>query len=103
MTDTILELSQNPFGRSLISKAKLPIPMPEKLERQKGPAVERFLNDKRVLFAGSGASKLPAIIARSLTRAGAMPLLASEALREAFAGPSEAYGRSSRVVAPDEA
>jgi len=103
MTDTILELSQNPLARSLISKAKLPIPMPEKLERPKGAAVERYLDDKRVLYAGSGTSKLTSIIARSLTKAGSMPLLTSEALRDAFAGPSEAYGRHSRVVALDEA
>jgi 3-oxoacyl-[acyl-carrier protein] reductase len=104
MTDTILELSQNPFARSIIAKAKLPIPMPEKLERLKGAAVERFLNDMKVLVAGTGhASKLSSVIARLITRSGASPLLASEALRDAFAGPSEAYGRHSRVVTLEEA
>src|SRR5688500_7384974 len=103
MTDTILELSQNPLARGIISKAKLPIPMPEKLERPKGAAVERYLDDKRVLYAGSGTSKLTPIVARALTKAGAMPLLTSEVLRDAFAGPSEAYGRHSRVVTLDEA
>ena len=36
MTDVILALSQNPFARSLAQRAKLPIPLPEKLERQEG-------------------------------------------------------------------
>jgi len=94
MTDTILELSQNPFARSLIARAKLPIPMPERLERLTGPMPERPLEDKRVLIGAPGAhaSSVSAVLARVLTKAGATPLLTSEVLRDAFAGPSEAYG-----------
>ena len=48
MTDVILALSQNPFARSLAQRAKLPIPLPEKLDRQEGPSPERPLEDKSV-------------------------------------------------------
>jgi 3-oxoacyl-[acyl-carrier protein] reductase len=105
MTDTILELSQNPIARNLISRAKLPIPMPERLERLGGPMPERPLEDKRVLIAAAGGhpSKVSSVLARVLTKAGAMPLVSSEVLRDAFAGPSEAYGRATKLLGPDEA
>ena len=96
MTDMLLELSQNPLARNLVSRAKLPIPLPEKLDRPEGPAVERFLEGKSVLIAGAGA--LSKTVASTLARAGASALLENDALLEAFAGPGEAYGRHPRVV-----
>jgi 3-oxoacyl-[acyl-carrier protein] reductase len=96
MTDVILELSQNPFARDLVARAKLPIPLPEKLERLEGPSLERPLQDRDALVAGEG--QLTETIARTLTRAGANPWLASEALMPGFAGPGEAFGRHARVL-----
>src|SRR5262245_37491871 len=96
MTDVLLELSQNPLARNLVSRAKLPIPLPEKLDRPEGPAVERFLEGSSVLIAGPGT--LAKTVARTLARAGASALLENDALLDAVAGPGEAYGRHPRVV-----
>jgi hypothetical protein len=95
MTDMLLQLSQNPIARNLVSKAKLPIPLPEKLERPDGPTVERMLEGRSVLIAGRGA--LGFALAKTLARAGASALLESDALLPAFGGPGEAYGRHPRV------
>ena len=96
MTDMLLELSQNAFARNLVSRAKLPIPMPEKLERPDGPTVERMLEGRAVLVTGQGA--LAHVLAKTLARAGASALLEHDAQLEAFGGPGEAYGRHPRVV-----
>src|ERR1051325_640983 len=100
MTDVILELSQNPMARNLVARAKLPIPLPEKLERQEGASEPRPLQDKLVFVCGQGV--LSGEIAGTLGRAGADPWLASAALSTAFAGPGEAYGRHARVVSPPD-
>src|SRR5690242_487570 len=103
MTDVLLEFSQNPIARSLMSRTRLPIPLPEKLDRMQGPTPERVLEDRRVLCAGMGALAEP--LARTLARAGALPLLDEERLLPAFAGPGEAYGRHAKLLtsAPSEA
>jgi 3-oxoacyl-[acyl-carrier protein] reductase len=98
VTDVILQLSQNKLARTIVARAKLPIPLPEKLERPQGPGTERLLEGKTVLVAGDG--ELGGELARVLARAGAQALVASEPLSQAFAGPGEAYGRSARMVAP---
>jgi len=98
MTDVILQLSQNKLARSIVARAKLPIPLPERLERPNGPSPERLLEGKTVLVAGEGA--LSSELARMLTRAGAQPLVVGERLAQVFAGPGEAYGRSVRAVDP---
>jgi 3-oxoacyl-[acyl-carrier protein] reductase len=94
--DVILELSQHPFARNLVARAKLPLPLPERLERLDGPSVERPLDNKAVLVAGEGSLAEP--LARTLARAGAQPWLTSEALTSSFAGPGEAYGRHPKLV-----
>jgi 3-oxoacyl-[acyl-carrier protein] reductase len=99
MTDMLVELSQHKMARTLMARAKLPIALPQKLERIEGASVERSLEGKTVLCTGSGA--LGAQLARTLARAGAEPLLGSEALLPAFRGPGEAYARPSKL-APDE-
>src|SRR5262245_41663373 len=99
MTDMLLELSQNPLARKLVSSAKLPIPMPEKLARLRGPQTERFLEGESVAVSGRGA--LSEVIARSLARAGATTFVDGEPLAQAFAGAAEAYGRPLRRLGPD--
>ncbi|HKP61382.1 MAG TPA: 3-oxoacyl-ACP reductase [Polyangiales bacterium] len=99
MTDMLLELSQNPLARKLVSSAKLPIPMPEKLARPHGPHVERFLEGESVVVSGRGA--LSDVIARTLARAGASTWVDSDALAGAFAAAAEAYGRPLQRLAAD--
>jgi 3-oxoacyl-[acyl-carrier protein] reductase len=101
MTDRILELSQHPWARNLVSRAKLPIALPETLERQEGPSVERLLEDKSVLVAGAG--DMTEVLARTLARAGASSWLATRQLEQGFVDPGEAYGRHARLVSDADA
>ncbi len=100
MTDLLLE---NENARKLVKALGLPIPVPEKLARGKGPYEERPLDDKNVIVCGVGA--LQSVLAQVLTKAGANPLVvgASEADLEPFRGPGEAWARTPHLVAPGEA
>ena len=100
MTDLLLE---NENARKLVKTLGLPIPVPEKLARAKGPYEERPLDDKTVLVCGVGG--LQATLAQILTKAGATPLVvgASDAAIEPFVGPGEAWARPPRRVEPGDA
>ncbi len=100
MTDLLLE---NENARKLIKTLGLPLPVPEKLARARGPYEERPLDDKKVLVCGVGG--IQAVLARILTKAGANPLVvgASDAALEPFVGPGEAWARAPRLVPPGEA
>ena len=76
MTDVLVTLGQNKLARNLLSRAKLPIPLPQKLERPEGPSVERPLEQKSVLMAGSGV--LGEALARVVVRAGGEPRASRE-------------------------
>ncbi|MGB8221604.1 MAG: 3-oxoacyl-ACP reductase [Polyangiales bacterium] len=100
MTDLLLE---NENARKLIKTLGLPIPVPEKLARAKGPYEERPLDDKNVLVCGAGA--LHGVLAQVLTKAGANPWVigASDAVLEPYIGPGEAWARTPRRVEPGDA
>jgi len=100
MTDLLLE---NENARRLVKTLGLPIPVPEKLVRAKGPYEERPLDEKKVLVCGVGALR-PAL-AQALTKAGATPwvVAASDDLLEPFVGPGEAWARPPRRVEPGDA
>jgi 3-oxoacyl-[acyl-carrier protein] reductase len=101
MTDVLVSLGQNKLARNLLSRAKLPIPLPQKLQRWEGPSTERPLEDKNVLVAGSGA--LGEALARVIARAGAEPWVRSEALLGAFAKAAETHGRPAELVGQEPA
>ncbi|MBW2507552.1 MAG: 3-oxoacyl-ACP reductase [Deltaproteobacteria bacterium] len=100
MTDLLLE---NENARKLVKTLGLPIPVPEKLARARGPYEERPLDEKIVLVCGVGG--LQGTLAQILTRAGAYPLVvgSSDAALEPFVGPGEAWARAPRRVEPGEA
>ena len=100
MTDLLLE---NENARKLVKTLGLPIPVPEKLARSKGPYEERPLDDKTVLVCGVGG--LQATLAQILTKAGAYPLVVgtSDAVLDPFVGPGEAWARAPRRVEPGQA
>jgi len=100
MTDVLLELSRNKLARQFMSRARLPIPMPEGLRRLPGPRVERFLEAKTVLVSGAGS--LAESLSRTLSRAGAMSEVASAELAQLFAPAAEAYARPTRLLLSDE-
>ena len=100
MTDLLLE---NENARRLIKTLGLPLPMPEKLARAKGPYEERPLDDKAVLVCGVGG--VQGTLAQILTKAGANPWVVgtSDAALEPFIGPGEAWARVPRLVEPGDA
>jgi hypothetical protein len=104
MTDLLLE---NQNARKLIKTLGLPIPVPEKLARAKGPYEERPLDDKKVLVCGAGGLQtvLAQVLAQLLTKAGATPWVVgdSDAVLDPYIGPGEAWARTPRRVEPGDA
>ena len=100
MSDLLLENQQ---ARRLIKTLGLPIPVPEQLERAKGPYEERPLENKTVLVGGSG--DLAAELAATLTKAGANPWVVAEddAALKPYAAAGEAWARPAKRVAPGDA
>ena len=100
MTDLLLE---NENARKLVKTLGLPIPVPERLARAKGPYEERPLDDKTVLVCGVGT--LSSVLAEVLTKAGASPWVvgSSDEALAPFIAPGEAWARPPRRVAPGEA
>jgi len=97
MTDFLLE---NDAARRLITTLGLPVPVPTRLRRASGPWDERPLHDEDVIVGGSDSSAVMSVLATTLTKAGASPLVADERLRAKFHAPGEAYGRPARTVDP---
>ena len=100
MSDLLLE---NQNARKLIKTLGLPIPVPEKLARAKGPYEERPLDDKKVLVCGAGG--LQTTLAQILTKAGANPWVVgdTDAVLEPFIGPGEAWARTPHWVRTGDA
>ncbi|MGB5810314.1 MAG: 3-oxoacyl-ACP reductase [Polyangiales bacterium] len=100
MTDLLLDNEQ---ARRLIKTLGLPIPVPERLARAKGPYEERPLENQRVLVGGRGA--LQSELAQILTKAGANPLVVgdSDAALAPWAAPGEAWARPATRVEPGDA
>jgi 3-oxoacyl-[acyl-carrier protein] reductase len=91
MSDTLVEIAQNPWMRDAVKSLGLPIPMPEKLRRPDGPYEERPLEGRDVVFGAAPGGGLSAAVAGALVRAGANPHVVGDA--SAFEGPAEAWGR----------
>jgi 3-oxoacyl-[acyl-carrier protein] reductase len=103
MTDFLLELGKNPTARKLIKTVGLPVPMPQSLRRAKGPAEERPLHDRSVVYGAGPDAALTSELARTLARAGADVHLfgGGAALQQPFVEPGQAYGRPARVLDPE--
>ena len=95
MSDFLLELGKNPNARKLIQSLGLPIPMPQALERARGPWEERPLAERNVLVGGRG--NLTAVIAKTLASAGAQPILFGDIDKKPFDDAGEAWGRPPRL------
>lgn len=98
MSDFLLDIGQNPQARRLIKSLGLPIPLPEKLRRDRGPWQARPLQDRRVVVGAAAGASLIGVLAETLAPAGADTFLASDELREVFASPGEAFGRPARPL-----
>jgi 3-oxoacyl-[acyl-carrier protein] reductase len=105
MNDILLQLGQNPQARKLVKTLGLPLPMPQALARAKTPMEERPLHDYEIVvggYPGQGESALVEILAKTLTKAGATPLVTGGAvIPEAFIAHGEAWGRPPRGLMLD--
>jgi 3-oxoacyl-[acyl-carrier protein] reductase len=92
MADFLLNLAANPRARQVVSTLGLPLPMPQRLERDPGPWKERPLHNRDIVVGGAG-TLIPAL-ADLLTTAGANPFVAGDL--QPWQGPGEAWGRPAR-------
>ncbi|MBV1857758.1 MAG: 3-oxoacyl-ACP reductase [Nannocystaceae bacterium] len=95
-------LLQNEPARKVIKSLGLPLPVPPKLARAKGPMEPRPLHDARLIVGAAGDGPLSATLAGALTRAGASCLVTHDGLASAFAGPGEAFGRPVIRIEPGD-
>ena len=99
MSDFLLELGKNPNARNLIKSLGLPLPMPQALERAKGPWQERPLASRNVAVGLANGAQLVNVIADTLAKAGANPQLVGPGhTPEAWQAPGEAYGRPATLL-----
>jgi len=100
MSDWLVEVGQNKQARTVIRSLGLPVPVPEKLARDKGPWVASPLHDRVVAVGATPHAAFVSEIANSLAAAGANPYLeGAESHRAAFDAAGEAYGRPPRNTA----
>ncbi len=95
MSDFLLE---NEAARRLIQTLGLPVPVPARLRRAKGPWEERPLHDDIVAVGGTTGAAATAVLAQTLTAAGATPWLTRDDHVAVFAEPGEAFGRPAKRV-----
>jgi len=102
MSDLLIELGANPTARQLIGKLGVPIPLPQRLRRAKGPAEERPLHDHTVVVAAGPQPALTATLAKALAAAGANPIVFGDDDAAApYLEAGEAYGRPPQVLSGD--
>jgi 3-oxoacyl-[acyl-carrier protein] reductase len=101
MSDLLVELGANATSRRLIQALGLPLPMPQKLRRARGPWAARPLADRPVFVGAAGRSDLSGALGAALLEAGAN-VWAIGPVDPAWAGPSEAWSRPVRSVGVDE-
>jgi 3-oxoacyl-[acyl-carrier protein] reductase len=77
VTDRLVQLGENAVARRLVKSLRLPLPLPRRLSRARGPWEARPLADSKVVVggaaAGGAATALQAAIAKTLVPAGASP------------------------------
>jgi 3-oxoacyl-[acyl-carrier protein] reductase len=104
MSDFLVDLGANPAARNIIGKLGLPIPLPQKLRRGRGPWEERPLADRRFVVGAVGDGAALPTIAATLARAGASITLvgAEDEAAAPFVQAGEAWGRPLRRHGVDD-
>jgi 3-oxoacyl-[acyl-carrier protein] reductase len=97
MSDFLLQLGENPQAMRLIRTLGLPIPVPQKLRRADGPWEERPLQGWNVAVGAAPGGALAPVIAKTLTTAGANPLVVNIDPAP-FKDLGEAYGRPAQKI-----
>lgn len=98
MSDYLVELGKNPQARSLVKSLGLPIPMPQALERAKGPSVERPLTDANIALYTQPESAVARVLGQVLAKSGANPFVWDANALESFQEAGEAYGRPATAI-----
>ncbi|MCB9529360.1 MAG: 3-oxoacyl-ACP reductase [Myxococcales bacterium] len=98
MSDMLVELSANPWFKKAVKQLGLPLPTPQKLERARGPRVERPLADRTVVVAVAADSQVDGVLADTLAAAGADPYLVADAVPADWQAAAEAYGRPAKPL-----
>jgi 3-oxoacyl-[acyl-carrier protein] reductase len=102
MSDFLVELNQNPLFQQVVRQLGLPLPMPEKLRRGRGPWPALPLADAKVVVFSGG--RLDADLADGLARAGASPhVVAAGPLPSVWRAAGEAWGRPPVSHGPTDA
>jgi 3-oxoacyl-[acyl-carrier protein] reductase len=100
MRDWLLELGSRPAARRLVGRLGLPVPMPQKLNRARGPWEARPLAEQTVVVGGAGASPWTPMLAKLVAGRGAYAAVATAApgASDPFRALGEAYGRPATSV-----
>jgi 3-oxoacyl-[acyl-carrier protein] reductase len=103
MSDFLVNLGANPNARKLITTLGLPIPLPKKLRRGKGPWEAMPIKGREVFVGAFARGELGAAIADTLAEAGAKPILdGANPKPELYEAPGEAWGRPATLLGAGE-
>jgi 3-oxoacyl-[acyl-carrier protein] reductase len=97
MRDLLLEIGSRPAARRLIGRLGLPLPLPQKLTRARGPWEARPLADQNVVVGGAPGSSVTHVVAKALAAAGGYPVVAGSDPAP-FRDLGKAYGRPATTV-----
>ncbi|MCP4599119.1 MAG: 3-oxoacyl-ACP reductase [Proteobacteria bacterium] len=102
MNDYLVNLGANPTARQAVKKLGLPVPLPQKLKRMRGPWEERPMADLPVIVHHGKGSELSPHLAAFLGKAGAnISFAGDEANVTPYCEHGEAYGRIPSTELPD--
>jgi len=97
MRDLLLELGRRPAVRRFVGSLGLPLPLPQALVRGHGPWQARPLADFQVVVGAMPRGRLGPVMARTLTAAGALPVVAGGDA-EVFRELGQAHGRPATTI-----
>lgn len=93
MTDMLLRAMSNPGARRLIRTLGLPLPLPEPLQRDRGPLAAMPLEGASIGVSGAPQAELLPVVATTLARAGGSAVVAHADMVAPFREAGEAFGR----------
>lgn len=102
MSDMLVELGANPTARKLIAALGLPLPLPQRLRRGRGPWRAQPLADGAAVVDVGAGGALGAVLAATLAPAGlAVTVVGDDDVRRGFEVQGEAWGRPVAAAARD--
>ena len=104
MSDFLVDLGANKTARNMIKTLGLPLPLPQKLRRAKGPWEERPLHDRPALVQHVVGAELKEELALAMARMGANTWVVGDddADLGIYEAQGEAYGRAPRKLGVGE-